>query len=358
MKKFNQNKILSVILLLGVAFSVITVVTAVQPNPGHGINTLGGVTTGDVLYGSGLDAVSALTAAATGNALISGTTPSWGKVGLTTHVSGILPTANGGTGMAFFTVAGPTIARIFTFPDAAATVLTSNAAVTVAQGGTGAAPGAGDQVLVADSTSAGTWRAIPDCSGNGKALRYTASTNTFDCNTLQFYNQSVAVQTPAVTDTYLVGSNVAIPAVGLQAGTRYHMIFNVTKTAAGVVAPILNVRYGTGAATTDASKCAITFAAQTAVIDVGTVEVWVTFRTIGAGTAAVVQCVGQIRHSGQTATPFSTVGLSVLTSDTKVVTSAGFDSTVANSKIGASITTGTSAAWTIQLVQAELTNLN
>ncbi|HMC99403.1 MAG TPA: hypothetical protein VKH37_04590, partial [Ferruginibacter sp.] len=37
---------------------------------------------------------------ATGNALISGgtsTAPSWGKIGLTTHVSGVLPIANGGT---------------------------------------------------------------------------------------------------------------------------------------------------------------------------------------------------------------------------------------------------------------------
>ncbi len=37
----------------------------------------------------------------TGNVLLSGgilTAPSWGKVGLTTHVSGILPVANGGTG--------------------------------------------------------------------------------------------------------------------------------------------------------------------------------------------------------------------------------------------------------------------
>ena len=39
---------------------------------------------------------------ATGNALISGgvnTAPSWGKIGLTTHVSGTLPVANGGTGI-------------------------------------------------------------------------------------------------------------------------------------------------------------------------------------------------------------------------------------------------------------------
>lgn len=37
--------------------------------------------------------------------------------------TGILPTANGGTGIAYFTAAGPTVARIYTFPDAAATII-------------------------------------------------------------------------------------------------------------------------------------------------------------------------------------------------------------------------------------------
>lgn len=62
------------------------------------------------------------------------------QIELTTQVKGILPGANGGTGNAFFAVSGPaTSLKTFTFPNASATVLTSSAAVTVAQGGTGAA---------------------------------------------------------------------------------------------------------------------------------------------------------------------------------------------------------------------------
>lgn len=61
------------------------------------------------------------------------------NVVLTTDVTGILPTANGGTGIAFFTAAGPTVARVYTFPDVATTVLTTNAAITAPQGGTGVA---------------------------------------------------------------------------------------------------------------------------------------------------------------------------------------------------------------------------
>jgi hypothetical protein len=55
---------------------------------------------GDLLYASTTTALSKLADVATGNALISGgvsTAPSWGKIGLTTHVSGVLPVANGGT---------------------------------------------------------------------------------------------------------------------------------------------------------------------------------------------------------------------------------------------------------------------
>jgi hypothetical protein len=55
---------------------------------------------GDLLYASTTTTLSRLADVATGNALISGgvtTAPSWGKIGLTTHVSGTLPVANGGT---------------------------------------------------------------------------------------------------------------------------------------------------------------------------------------------------------------------------------------------------------------------
>lgn len=55
---------------------------------------------GDILYASTTTALSKLADVATGNALISGgvgVAPSWGKIALTTHVSGTLPIANGGT---------------------------------------------------------------------------------------------------------------------------------------------------------------------------------------------------------------------------------------------------------------------
>ena len=61
---------------------------------------------GDLLYASTTTALSKLADVATGNALISGgvgVAPSWGKIGLTTHVSGTLPVSNGGTGLTTLT---------------------------------------------------------------------------------------------------------------------------------------------------------------------------------------------------------------------------------------------------------------
>lgn len=89
---------------------------------------------GDILYADSTTSFARLAGVATGNALISGgvaTAPSWGKIGLTTHVSGILGSANGGTGNGFAKFSGPgTSEKIFTLPDANATILTSQTTAT------------------------------------------------------------------------------------------------------------------------------------------------------------------------------------------------------------------------------------
>lgn len=79
------------------SFSVtLATVTAAKGGTGQA----GGYAVGDMLYASGASALSKLADVATGNALLSGgvgVAPSWGKVGLTTHISGTLSIANGGT---------------------------------------------------------------------------------------------------------------------------------------------------------------------------------------------------------------------------------------------------------------------
>lgn len=72
-----------------------TAVTATQG--GTGITSY---VTGDILFANGTTSLSRLADVANGNVLLSGgisSPPTWGKVGLTTHISGILPVNNGGT---------------------------------------------------------------------------------------------------------------------------------------------------------------------------------------------------------------------------------------------------------------------
>jgi hypothetical protein len=78
--------------------SLTTQVSGVLPATNGGTGT-GTYATGDILYSNATNSLAKLPIVVSGNALISGTTPSWGKIGLTTHVSGILNIANGGTAL-------------------------------------------------------------------------------------------------------------------------------------------------------------------------------------------------------------------------------------------------------------------
>lgn len=107
-------------------------------------------------------------------------------VSLTADVAGITPTANGGTGIAFFTAAGPTVARVYTFPDAAATILYSGGALGTPSSGvatnlTGTASGltAGNVTtnanLTGPITSSGNATAVAAQTGTGSTFVMQAS---------------------------------------------------------------------------------------------------------------------------------------------------------------------------------------
>jgi hypothetical protein len=63
-------------------------------------------TSGDLLYANSSTSLAKLPAVSTGNVLKSGSAPSWGKVSLTSEISGILPAVNGGTGISTPSIAG------------------------------------------------------------------------------------------------------------------------------------------------------------------------------------------------------------------------------------------------------------
>jgi hypothetical protein len=146
---------------------------------GHDFTAIGGgVAQGDVLYGSAADTLAALAKNTSATRYISNTgssnNPAWAQIDLTNGVTGTLPAGNGGTGNAFFAVSGPTTAtKTFTYPDASATVLTSNTAVTVPQGGTGLTSLAQGDVLYGSAVNT-----ISALAKDTNATRYLANTGS------------------------------------------------------------------------------------------------------------------------------------------------------------------------------------
>ncbi len=194
------------------------------------------------------------------------------------------------------------------------------------------APSAGSAILYVDSTAKRL--AIKDDAG--AAIVWEATK----------YNHSVAAQGPGfATDTYLTGSNILIPAGYPRVGTRYRCKFDVSKTAAGTAAPVVIVRFGTAGAIGDTARVTFTWGAGTAAADVGVFTIECLFRAVGA--SGVLQGRGQCVHG-------VALGIINLNGVTLQVTSGAFDTAVANSYIGLSVNGGTSAAWTVQQVLAEL----
>jgi hypothetical protein len=129
---------------------------------------IGSYTVGDVIYASGTTTLSTLSDVATGNALISGgvgSAPAWGKIGLTTHISGTLAVGNGGTGQnSSLTQYGVVYAG------------TSSSMSVTGAGTTG-------QILVATTGNAPSWSStIPVTAGvtsfSGDATGLTPATST------------------------------------------------------------------------------------------------------------------------------------------------------------------------------------
>jgi hypothetical protein len=141
---------------------------------------------GDIVYANTNTTFAKLSSAGAGNVLLSGNTnnaPSYGKVGLTTHVSGTLPVGSGGTGAT--TLTGYVKGTGTTAMTAAATVPVADISGTlpVVNGGTGAVTltgyvkGSGTSVLTASpsipaSDITGT---IPVLSGGTGATAVTGS---------------------------------------------------------------------------------------------------------------------------------------------------------------------------------------
>lgn len=167
-------------------------------------------------------------------------------------------------------------------------------------------------------------------------------------------NASVAaVSGGYASDTYLAGSGLTVLAGQWKAGTTYYCLFDMTKTGAGTAAFTVNIRMGTLGAIGDASVLQLAFAVGTGVIDSGSFELFVNFRSVGSGTAAVIAAKIKCSHH-LAATGLITTGASGF--GQILGTSAGFNSTT-QTKIGISVNGGASFLGTNTIVQSQLLNI-
>jgi len=177
---------------------------------------------GDLLYANTTTTLAKLADVATGNALISGgvsTAPSWGKIGLTTHVSGTLPIANGGTNATATPAAGAVAYGTGTAYDFTA-VGTSGQVLTSAGAGTPTwtTPTTGTVTAVTGTapvvSSGGTTPAISMAAASASADGYLTST---DWTTFNSKGSGTVTSVSVVSANGLAGtsSGGATPALTL-----------------------------------------------------------------------------------------------------------------------------------------------
>ena len=143
---------------------------------------------GDILYANTTTTLAKLADVATGNALISGgvgVAPSWGKIGLTTHVSGVLPVANGGTNASSASITAFNNITGYTASGATGTTSTN---LVFSTSPTLTTPKA--------TTTIGVGNATPSASGSGITFPATQDAST-NANTLDDYEEGT--WTPTIT---------------------------------------------------------------------------------------------------------------------------------------------------------------
>jgi hypothetical protein len=185
----------------------------------YGGTGLTSFTAGDLIYADSSTTLARLADVAVGNALISGgvgADPSWGKIGLDTHVSGTLPVANGGTGQTSLTannvlLGNGTSAVQFVAPGTNGNVLTSNGTTWTSAAAGGGFP-AGTAMMFVQTAAPTGW--TKSTTHDNKALRVvsgTASSGGSVAFTTAFASQTPAgsVSTSVTVNNQTAGGSVS-----------------------------------------------------------------------------------------------------------------------------------------------------
>lgn len=285
-------------------------------NGGTGITSY---TVGDILFASGSNTLSLLSDVATGNALISGgvgVAPSWGKIGLTTHVSGVLPVTNGGTNLSSYTANGVVYASSTStlatganlqFDGLRLGILTTPtypldvASAPIAVGVKSASSGGGGNVRYRDDTGTERYQAgILGSAGNTSFTIYDQIATTARLTINSSGTVSLNVPLPvssggtAVSSASITAFNniTGYTASGATGTTSTNLVFSTSPT---MITPKATTTIGVGNATPSASGSGISFpATQSASTDANTLDdyeegTWTptfTNLTIGNGTVS------------------------------------------------------------------------
>jgi hypothetical protein len=160
--------------------------------------------------------------------------------------------------------------------------------------------------------------------------------------------ESIADQVVNATNTYIDGSS--LPFSSLDARTSLRWRLWLSKTAAGVAAPVIKVVSGPLATIADTARLTFTGPAQTAAADAAYIEILALLRSAGGSTSAVLNGVFRMTHN------LDATGFAVLGTPTILAESAGFDSTIRDVVAGLTIDPGAAGVWTIEGIIAEVVN--
>lgn len=297
--------------------------------PSGGGTGIGSYTPGDLIYASGTTTLSKLHASVSGNALISngeGFPPAWGKIGLTTHVDGLLPVANGGSGAASLTghlsgngaspfTASATIPGADISGDIPGNAANVTGVVAVPNGGSGGSTftgylkGNGAAPFTASAT-------IPGADITGAALTKTDDTNV--TLTLGGTPATALLRATSLTLGWTGQLSVARGGTGVNTSTG---------TGSGVHAtqPQFTSTIGVGVAAS-ASGAGVSFpATQSASTDPNTLDdyeegTWTPVVTAGGGTITAYTATGS----------YTKIGRQVTASFVVTITNNGTGSTLIN----------------------------
>ena len=178
---------------------------------------------GDLLYADTTTTLTKLPDVATGNALISGgvgVAPSYGKIGLTTHVSGVLPVANGGTNASSASITSFNNITGYSASGATGTTTTNLVFST--------SPSITTPTLVGDATLS-TGNLVVGTSGKG--IDFSATSGTGTSELLADYEEGTWTPTDGSGASLSLTANGAYTKIGRMVYWQAIVVYPVTANA-------------------------------------------------------------------------------------------------------------------------------